>query len=344
MTAGSRGDVAPYTGLGHGLARAGHQVTLVTHARFAPLAEAAGIHFHALPVDPRSELESAPGRDLHRSTTGAGKPARVIAMARNLIGELTDDMVAAAQASDVLLLSATLGALGHTIAAGLGLPSMGVHLVPIAATGEFAPPLTGARSWGRPGNRLAAHAVNQLALRQMPGQRLPGRLADPRRRVQLVRRPQQQRLPFRPARGAGPRRHPLHVVGRQPSPRRDPDVLAPLVRRSAVARHPQNQQLTVRERQFTREQQLTAERQPGGEQVRMPGQCGEQVRLSERGDAESERADVCGQGLPHGLRPCLGGLRRNPGSGCGRQGSLEHADTARQAPVEENDRTSIVGT
>ncbi|MFI9586152.1 glycosyltransferase [Streptomyces sp. NPDC052236] len=160
MTAGSRGDVAPYTGLGHGLARAGHQVTLVTHACFAPLAEAAGIHFHALPVDPRSELESAPGRDLHRSTTGAGKLARVIAMARNVIGELTDDMVAAAQASDVLLLSATLGALGHTIAAGLGLPSMGVHLVPIAATGEFAPPLTGARSWGRPGNRLAAHAVN----------------------------------------------------------------------------------------------------------------------------------------------------------------------------------------
>ncbi|MYX45549.1 hypothetical protein GTW59_31550, partial [Streptomyces sp. SID89] len=37
MTAGSRGDVAPFTGLGHGLARAGHEVTLVTHACFEPL-------------------------------------------------------------------------------------------------------------------------------------------------------------------------------------------------------------------------------------------------------------------------------------------------------------------
>ncbi|MEU4493347.1 glycosyltransferase [Streptomyces sp. NPDC023998] len=160
MTAGSRGDVAPYTGLGHGLARAGHQVTLVTHARFAPMAEAAGMRFHALPVDPRTELESTAGRALHRSTTGAGKLVRVIAMARALVGQMTDDLLEAARASDVLLLSGSVGPLGHTIAEGLGLPSVGVYLQPVAATGEFAPPLTGTRSFGRPGNRLAGRAVN----------------------------------------------------------------------------------------------------------------------------------------------------------------------------------------
>lgn len=60
----------------------------------------------------------------------------------------------AARSSDVLLLSSSLGPLGHTIAAGLGLPSIGVYLQPLAATGEFAPPVTSTRSWGPLGNRL----------------------------------------------------------------------------------------------------------------------------------------------------------------------------------------------
>lgn len=160
MTAGSRGDVAPFTGLGHGLARAGHQVTLVTHERFAPLAGAAGIGFHPLPVDPRAELESAAGRGLHRSGTGAGKLVRVVSLARAVAGELSDGLLAAAERSDVLLLSVSVAPLGLAIAEGLKLPAVGVYLQPHAATGEFAPPMTGTRSWGRRGNRLAARAVN----------------------------------------------------------------------------------------------------------------------------------------------------------------------------------------
>lgn len=45
MTAGSRGDAAPYTGLGHRLALAGHEVTLVTHGRFEPLVAGSGVRF-----------------------------------------------------------------------------------------------------------------------------------------------------------------------------------------------------------------------------------------------------------------------------------------------------------
>jgi len=158
MTAGSRGDVAPFTGLGHGLARGGHDVTLVTHARFASLAD--GLGFHALPVDPRAELESGRGRALHRSGTGAGKLARILAMARSLVGQLADDLLAAARAADVLLLSGSVAPLGHTIGEGLGRPTLGLHLQPLAPTREFAPPLTGSRSWGGTGNRLAGRAVN----------------------------------------------------------------------------------------------------------------------------------------------------------------------------------------
>lgn len=36
-TAGSRGDVVPYTGLGAQLRQAGHEVSLATHTRFAGL-------------------------------------------------------------------------------------------------------------------------------------------------------------------------------------------------------------------------------------------------------------------------------------------------------------------
>ncbi|MEV0176315.1 glycosyltransferase [Streptomyces sp. NPDC050803] len=162
MTAGSRGDVAPYTGLGHALARAGHQVTLATHGCFEPLVAGSGLNFHPLPVDPRAELHSTRGRGLHRSTTGVGKLMRVSAMARALVGRMTDDLVAAARASDVLLLSSSLAPLGRTIAEGLRLPCIGAYLQPLAPTREFAPPVLGAGSWGAAGNRIAGHGVNLL--------------------------------------------------------------------------------------------------------------------------------------------------------------------------------------
>lgn len=151
MTAGSRGDAAPYTGLGHGLAEGGHEVTVVTHACFEPLVAAAGLGFHPLPVDPRAELESPRGRALHRSATGIGKLARTVAMTRSVVEQMTDDLVAAAESADVLLLSSSLGPLGHAIAEGHGLPSMGVYLQPLAPTREFAPPVTGTRSLGAAG-------------------------------------------------------------------------------------------------------------------------------------------------------------------------------------------------
>ncbi|WAZ27288.1 glycosyltransferase [Streptomyces cinnabarinus] len=162
MTAGSRGDVAPYTGLGQALARGGHQVTLVTHACFEPLVAGSELRFHPLPVDPRAELHSARGRGLHRSATGVGKLMRVAMLARAVVGRMTDDLVAAARACDVLLLSSSLGPLGRTIAEGLRLPCLGLYLQPLAPTREFAPPVLGAASWGALGNRFAGHGVNLL--------------------------------------------------------------------------------------------------------------------------------------------------------------------------------------
>ncbi|MFF4255786.1 glycosyltransferase [Streptomyces sp. NPDC001663] len=181
MTAGSRGDVAPYTGLGDGLARAGHEVTLVTHARFETLVAGSEVRFHPLPVDPQAELESSRGRGLHRSATGV-KLVRVVAMARALVGRMTDDLVAAARSSDLLLLSGSVGPLGHTIAEGLHLPYLDVPLQPLAPTREFGPPMLGVRSLGAVGNRIAGHGVG-LAVEQVFAGALPAvrqRLGLPR--------------------------------------------------------------------------------------------------------------------------------------------------------------------
>ncbi|MBZ4318423.1 glycosyltransferase [Streptomyces sp. SCA2-4] len=159
MSAGSRGDVAPYTGLGRALARAGHEVTLVTHGCFAPLVEAAGLGLHALPVDPRAELNTERGKALQNSSTGLGQLKRVGSLARESAERMAEELVRAAERADVLLLSSSLGTLGHTIATGLGLPSRGVYLQPHAPSGAFAPPVVTAGSWGPTVNRLAGRAV-----------------------------------------------------------------------------------------------------------------------------------------------------------------------------------------
>ena len=160
MTAGSRGDVAPYTGLAHGLAAAGHEVTVVTHGSFEPLVTAAGVGFRPIPVDPRTELESARGRSLHDSATGPGKLVKLVRMARALAGRMVPPLVSAARESELLLVSSSLAPLGHALGEGLAVPSMGVYLQPLHPTAEFGPCIVGTRSWGRLGNRLGGHLVN----------------------------------------------------------------------------------------------------------------------------------------------------------------------------------------
>ncbi|MGJ5756192.1 UDP:flavonoid glycosyltransferase YjiC (YdhE family) [Streptomyces puniciscabiei] len=195
MTAGSRGDAAPYTGLGHRLVRAGHEVTLVTHARFAPLVAGSGVRFHALPVDPRAELESPRGRALHRSAGGAGKLLRVVDLARRLVGRMTEDLLTAARDAEVLLLSSSLAPLGHAIGEGLRVPSMGVYLQPLTATREFAPPVLGGGHWGGTVNRLAGHGVG-LAVEHVFAATVPGvraRLGLPPLRTGTARRARERR-------------------------------------------------------------------------------------------------------------------------------------------------------
>ncbi|MFF5979216.1 glycosyltransferase [Streptomyces olindensis] len=159
MTAGSRGDVAPYTGLGAGLVRSGHEVTLATHGLFEPLTAGSGVRFHPTPVDPHAVSHSDRGRSLHASTTGLGKLLRAASMARSAAEEMTDALVQAARGADVVLAAGAVAPLGAAIAEGLRLPSLGLFLQPQHPTREFGAPMLGGRSLGTVGNRLGGLAV-----------------------------------------------------------------------------------------------------------------------------------------------------------------------------------------
>jgi hypothetical protein len=157
ITAGSTGDVAPYTGVGARLREAGHQVTVAAHESFADLVAGAGLDLLPIPGDVRAVQASALGRELYRRGTGMSGMVSMARLAGRYVWELAEGMLAVAERGpDVLLLSTTTAALGYQVAQALGVPSMGLFLQPVDATGDFPPVMVGTRRLGRAGNRAAA--------------------------------------------------------------------------------------------------------------------------------------------------------------------------------------------
>lgn len=147
--AGSRGDVAPYTGLGAELRRAGCDVVLATTDTFAPLVRDAGLEFRSLPADLR----------VRGGVTGKRELMRTAAAFITELGQGFAD--AMDEGADLLLLSTTTAPLGWHLTEATGTPSLGVYLQPTAPTGDFPPVVTGSRSLGR----LANRATGRFALR-----------------------------------------------------------------------------------------------------------------------------------------------------------------------------------
>ncbi|MGW1520015.1 glycosyltransferase [Streptomyces sp. NPDC002287] len=167
-TAGSRGDVAPYAGLGAGLRRAGYDVTLATTDTFAPLVRDAGLEFRRLPADARTRGGVTGKRELMRAA------AAFVTELGQGFADVMDD------GTDLLLLSATTAPLGWHLTEATGTPSLGVYLQPTAPTGDFPPAVTGSRSLGR----LANRATGRFALR-MADRLYEQAVAKLRRRLQL---------------------------------------------------------------------------------------------------------------------------------------------------------------
>ncbi|MEV4178043.1 glycosyltransferase [Nonomuraea sp. NPDC049709] len=140
---GTRGDVAPYTGLGVRLREAGHEVAIAAHEPYAALVTDAGLDHLPLPGDPLPAL--------------TGRLSVRISAFKEYSEQLMEGMAAIAEQKADLLLLGLAGASGYHVAEAMGVPSMGVHLQPVDPTGDFPPVMSlFHRSLGRWGNRKAA--------------------------------------------------------------------------------------------------------------------------------------------------------------------------------------------
>ncbi|PNV30935.1 glycosyl transferase [Streptomyces sp. DH-12] len=141
ITAGSRGDVAPYTGLGCRLLDVGHEVVVTAHPSFAALVSGCGLEYRPMPGDPQGLIQ-----DWARAASREEAQALTRAYADGLADGVAE---AVADGADLLLTAFGPAPLSRTAGEALGVPVIGTYLVPAFATGQFA--LPNARSTGGQG-------------------------------------------------------------------------------------------------------------------------------------------------------------------------------------------------
>ncbi|MER6366302.1 glycosyltransferase [Kitasatospora sp. NPDC001527] len=150
VTAGSRGDVAPFTGLGRRLLEAGHRVSVAAHPSFAALVGGCGLDHRSVPGDPQELVRAR-----------AASPEEARAASRAYVDGLADGVArAVADGADLVLTAFGPSPFSRTAGEAFGVPVVGTYLAPAFATGQF--PLPGARDAdgsGPEGNLAAGRAV-----------------------------------------------------------------------------------------------------------------------------------------------------------------------------------------
>ncbi|MGV9711929.1 glycosyltransferase [Gordonia sp. NPDC003424] len=154
---GTRGDVAPLTGLATRL-RDELAVTVAIAAQqpYRQLIVDAGLDYRELPGD----TEQATRDSTYGQAMVDGEKLRpskqALAGMRDDLAGVGEAMAAAAKGADLLLCEGPVGSLlGWHVAQAADIPSAALFLQPSTPTGDFAPPPLGTRSFGRWGNRTA---------------------------------------------------------------------------------------------------------------------------------------------------------------------------------------------
>lgn len=174
VTAGSRGDVAPFTGLGQRLQQAGYQVAVAAHKPFASLLSGCGLEYLPLPGDPVA---------LVQDRARAPSPEAGKALIEAFLDQLADGVIAATADADAVLTAFGPAPLSALAGEAFGLPVIGTYLAPAIPTAEFA--LPGSAQPDRPGGqgnleagevllRLAASGYAKVVARMRTVLGLPG--------------------------------------------------------------------------------------------------------------------------------------------------------------------------
>ena len=197
---GSRGDVAPLTGLGTALRGAGHDVSLAAYGTFEQLITGCGLGFRRVPGDPKLLGASEQGQRWQEGGIGPMSSIRFVRLiAENLRDVNAAVLQAARQDTDVLMLAGLAWFGGYRIAEALGLPSIGLALQPTHPTSQFLPSGMTTRSLGSWGNRVLgrAAAIAGASALDRPSKRLWDQEGMPGFSIgQLYRQQEAARWPF----------------------------------------------------------------------------------------------------------------------------------------------------
>jgi sterol 3beta-glucosyltransferase len=148
---GSRGDVAPLTGIGVALQQAGHEVVMAAYAMFGDLIRGCGLSFRPIDDDLGDDADLSDVAHPLRGLAAFFAPRGMQALGESVLAAVGDEP------ADVLLLSPFAELAGHPLAEAKGSPAVGVRLQPLSATADYPPAVLGARSLGASGNRTAGH-------------------------------------------------------------------------------------------------------------------------------------------------------------------------------------------
>lgn len=152
-TFGSRGDIAPFIGLGVRLNAAGHDVAVATNEVAADEVRALGLEYRTIPGDIKSLMDSEPGRQWREQSGMRSWRARM-QLALSIQADVASGMATAAEGADILLTQHVVFAHGYLVAQAMGIPCVALDIFPNLPTAEFQPAYLGARSLGRWVNRL----------------------------------------------------------------------------------------------------------------------------------------------------------------------------------------------
>jgi len=159
---GSRGDVAPISGVGARLRAAGFEVAVAADKEFAALIEDARLEFRPLIGDARAAVGTEVVQASARDGAVSRSSAKLLKVAKQWFRDLNVDVAGhtVGSGADIVLFNSQ-GTAAYHVAEARGIPSVGLHLQPQQPTAEL-PPMVLGRSLGRVGNRLAGRLVRGL--------------------------------------------------------------------------------------------------------------------------------------------------------------------------------------
>jgi sterol 3beta-glucosyltransferase len=149
IAVGSRGDVAPLTGVGVALQQAGHTVIVAAYTPFTDMITGCGLTFRELPAELERAADGAEVQPM-KGLAAFASPTGMRALGNDILASVAEEP------ADIALLSPFAEMAGHPWAESRGIPSLGVRLQPLSATAQYPPAILGAWAAGSAGNRAAA--------------------------------------------------------------------------------------------------------------------------------------------------------------------------------------------